>query len=561
MDNSGKRCNFAKIMRKILLIACLALTALQMNAQTPKREVRAVWLTTLSNLDWPLTKATNPSTRERQKQQLCDILDKLAAANVNTVLLQTRIRATTLYPSDYEPWDACLTGKAGQDPGYDPLQFAIEQCHRRGMELHAWVVAIPVGKWKAAGCTQLNKRYPALVRKIGDEGFMNPEKAGTGDYIAKICREIVSRYDVDGIHLDYIRYPENWKQTVSKSEGRNYITQIVRRIHSAVKQEKPWVKVSCSPLGKFDNLSRYDSRGWNAYNTVCQDAQGWLREGIMDELFPMLYFRGDNFYPFAINWQENSHGRIIAPGLGIWLLSRNENNWPLTDITREIEVSRQLGMGHCYFRSRFFTDNTKGLYTHMKNQIDRYPALVPAMTWERNTAPEAPRDLKVTLSGEELHLQWPSGVDHSGGPYLTYNVYASRTCPVDIDDARNLIAGRLQSTELHLRGDDGQHYFAVTAMDRYGNESAAMQSHSISKGMTLLKNDGKKVKLPEGDLEVRNGDYLVVESMAGNILMTRIKTNDYLDIRRLKDGVYTLRVMNKHNKKHARRLGTFIIRR
>ena len=134
-------------MRKILLIACLALAALQMNAQTPKREVRAVWLTTLSNLDWPLTKATNPSTRERQKQQLCDILDKLAAANVNTVLLQTRIRATTLYPSDYEPWDACLTGKAGQDPGYDPLQFAIEQCHRRGMELHAWVVAIPVGKW------------------------------------------------------------------------------------------------------------------------------------------------------------------------------------------------------------------------------------------------------------------------------------------------------------------------------------------------------------------------------------------------------------------------------
>ncbi len=548
-------------MRKIILTACLALVVMHLSAQTPKREVRAVWLTTLSSLDWPATKATNSTTRERQKRQLCDILDKLAAANINTVLLQTRIRATTLYPSEYEPWDACLTGKAGQSPGYDPLQFAIEECHRRGMELHAWIVAIPVGKWNAAGCSQLNKRYPSLLRKIGDEGFMNPEKSQTGDYIAKLCQEIVSRYDVDGIHLDYIRYPETWKQTVSKSEGRHNITQIVRRIHSAIKSQKPWVKLSCSPLGKFDNLSRYDSRGWNAYNTVCQDAQGWLREGIMDELFPMLYFRDNNFYPFAINWQENSYGRIIASGLAIWLLSRNENNWPLTDITREIEVSRQLGLGHCYFRSRFFTDNTKGLYTHMKNMTDRYPALVPAMTWERDEQPDAPRDLKVTLEGDVAVLKWLSGVDHSGGPYLTYNVYASHDCPVDINDARNLIASRVQGNQISIGGENGQHYYAVTAMDRYGNESGALQSHILSKQeIKLLKNDGRRLQLPT-DQELRTGDYLIVESLVGNVLMSRPKTTDYLDIRRLKDGVYTLRVQNKRNKKQSRRLGTFMIRR
>ncbi len=132
------------------------------------------------------------------------------------------------------------------------------------------------------------------------------------------------------------------------------------------------------------------------------------------------------------------------------------------------------------------------------------------MTWECEDAPEAPRDLKVTLNDDKLLISWPSGVDHSGGPYLTYNVYASRTCPVDIEDARNLIASRLMGNELCIGGDDGQHYFAVTAMDRFGNESAAMQSHSISKGMVLLKNDGRRLQLPDTDIELRNGDYLVV---------------------------------------------------
>ena len=114
--------------------------------------------------------------------------------------VQTRIRATTIYPSQYEPWDGCLSGFPGKSPGYDALQFAIDECHKRGMEVHAWVVTIPVGKWNSYGCRQLRKRFPRLIKRIDQDGYMDPEATQTCCYLAEMCREIVQRYDVDGIH-------------------------------------------------------------------------------------------------------------------------------------------------------------------------------------------------------------------------------------------------------------------------------------------------------------------------------------------------------------------------
>ena len=116
-----------------------------------KREVRAVWVATIGGIDWPRSYAQSPASAEKQKKDLVDMLDKLQAAGINTVLFQTRVRATTVYPSRHEPWDGCITGTPGKAPCYDPLRFAIEECHKRGMELHAWLVTIPVGKWNGLG--------------------------------------------------------------------------------------------------------------------------------------------------------------------------------------------------------------------------------------------------------------------------------------------------------------------------------------------------------------------------------------------------------------------------
>ena len=236
-------------------------TSIVFNDQAPKHEVRAVWLTTIGGIDWPHSYAQSSLSAEKQKQELRSILDRLQKAHINTVLLQTRIRGTMIYPSDYEPWDGCLSGFPGRSPGYDALQFAIDECHKRGMELHAWIVTIPVGKWNALGCKKLRTKFPGLIRKIGADGYMNPEDCRTGNYLAQICREISNRYNVDGIHLDYIRYPETWNIKVSREQGRRYITNIVQKINDAVKSQKPWIKMSCSPVGKYDDLSRYWSHG------------------------------------------------------------------------------------------------------------------------------------------------------------------------------------------------------------------------------------------------------------------------------------------------------------
>lgn len=530
----------------------------------PKREVRAVWLTTIGGIDWPHSYARSASSLERQKAELCAILDRLQRANINTVLLQTRVRGTMIYPSAYEPWDGCLSGVPGLSPGYDALRFAVDECHRRGMELHAWVVTIPVGRWNALGCRRLRKRYPGLVRRIGDEGFMNPESSRTAEYLADICAEITRGYDIDGIHLDYIRYPETWRMKVSREEGRRHITDIVRAVSSRVKALKPWVKMSCSPIGKFSDLSRYDSNGWNAYARVCQDAQGWLREGLMDELFPMMYFRGDNFFPFAVDWAENSCGRIVAPGLGIYFMSPRERDWPLCDITRELEVLRGLDMGHAYFRSKFFTDNVKGIYDYASDVFCPYPALIPPMTWESGCQPSAPYGLAVKADTvtNVTTLSWSHQVKDSVA--VLFNVYSSRSCPVDVNDARNLMMVNLRSRSIIVPSDPSRHY-AVTAVDRYGNESEALQEHyagviNREQGLyaDLLECDGHSLSLPSKS-GILDASYLTIEDIAGRIVATRPYFSRYADVSVLDEGVYVLRSLGRNGVNH--RLGTFVIKR
>lgn len=543
-----------------LLIALAAVFTL---AAQPKYEVRAVWLTTIGGIDWPHSYAGSARSIERQKDELRDILDRLQRANINTVLLQTRIRATTIYPSAYEPWDGCLSGKPGKSPGYDALKFAIDECHRRGMELHAWVVAIPVGKWNGAGCVRLRKRHPGLVRKIGDEGYLDPEKPQTAEYLADLCAEITGNYDIDGIHLDYIRYHETWPMKVSRRQGRTNITNIVRAISRRVKSIKPWVKMSCSPIGKYKDLSRFSSYGWNAYERVCQDAQAWLRDGLMDELFPMMYFRGNQFYPFALDWNEHSYGRIVAPGLGIYFMSPGEKDWPLADITREMLTLRHYGMGHAFFRSKFFTDNVKGIYDFTAQSFNQYPALIPPMTWQSSARPSAPSGLSRRTQEDNVELLSWTPVDKDT-TRIMYNVYSSREYPVNTDDARNLTVVRLRKSSLIIPHDPARHY-AVTAIDRYGNESTPLQERhtnpdTLETRITdrLLKCDGKTLSLPEKG-SVLDASFVTIETLQGHIVATRPYKGTTADVSRLPEGMYVLRSLGRKGVTH--RLGYFVIRR
>lgn len=527
----------------------------------PKHEVRAVWITTIGGLDWPRNYAQSNTSIAKQQQELISTLDQLEKAGINTILLQTRVRGTVIYPSEYEPWDGCLSGVPGKSPGYDALQFAIEECHKRGMEIHAWIVTIPVGKWNGLGVKHLRNKYPYLIKKIGDEGYMNPENNQTATYLANLCEEITKKYDIDGIHLDYIRYPETWNLKVMGHVGRQNITSIVEAIHAKVKHLKPWVKMSCSPIGKFDDLSRYHSRGWNAYSKVYQDAQGWLKSGIMDALFPMMYFQGNNFYPFAIDWSEQSNNKIIVPGLGIYFLSPKEKNWELEVISREMQMLRQYGMGYAFFRSKFFIDDTKGIYQFTKQKFNQFPSLIPPMSWESNRPPLPPSTLSIKKNNSATIMSWHGAKDNSDAPYLLYNVYSSKDFPVNINDPRNLIAIRRKESQIVIPRKYENRFYAITAIDRYGNESEALQSkekNELNNLTMMLPCDNNHVIIPENFLS-QDMQLITIESIVGNTLTSRTLKDHKISIKDLPNGTYSIRSINKKGIGH--RIGYFIIQR
>lgn len=484
-------------MRRIFLLSILALFFFTVRGQqhspispSIRYEVRAAWLTTLMGLDWPNRPATTETQAEAQRQQLCTMLDKLQAAGINTVLFQSRIRSTTAYASAVELWDGIFTGTPGQRPLYDPLRFAVDECHKRGMEIHAWVVAFPI--CKVAVAKQLGKRalpqqHPELCQRCGDQWMMDPGVPQTANYLARICQEIAANYEVDGIHLDYIRYPEatipfndeatyrRYGNKQSRSQWRmSNIDRCVKMIHDAVKAVRPWIKLSCSPVGKYSDLARYSSYGWNARDAVSQDAQRWLREGWMDMLFPMMYFDGKHFYPFLADWKEHDAGRPIVPGLGIYFLNAREKNWPLTTIRRQMNVARAEGLGgQAFFRTKFLLANEKGLYDWLKNSFYAQQALVPPMTWQDSIPPTHPV-LTQRVDGLHLQLQWTPSIDNSGQS-VTYNVY--RIDPLLGD---RLLATHLREThyECVLALPALRHSsYVVTAVDVYGNESRPTSSY------------------------------------------------------------------------------------
>lgn len=481
------------INRIYLLIVFSFLILFNLSAQpAPKYEVRAAWITAVYGLDWPRTKATTPASIQKQKEELVEILDKLKEANFNTVLFQARTRGDVLYKSDIEPYNSILTGKSGKDPGYDPLAFAVEECHKRGMECHAWMVTIPLGGRKhvaSLGKQSVTRRQPKICVPYKREYFLNPGNPKTKEYLMSLVKEVVERYDVDGVHFDYLRYPERAFRFPDSYDYRKYgngrsldqwrrdnITEILRYIYKGVKQLKPWVKVSTCPVGKYRDTSRYSSKGWNAFHVVHQDVQGWLGEGIQDQIYPMMYFRGNAFYPFALDWQEQSNGRHVVPGLGVYFLHPSEGDWSLDEIQRQINFIRNHHLaGEAHYRVKFVTDNIQNLYDILQNDFYAYPALQPPMTWADSIAPSAPSDLKAgQISEGYTRLHWKASTDNDKQNTPTYVVYASDELPVDTQNPANIVATGIRETEYiyaPILPWTTRRHFVVTAIDRYGNES------------------------------------------------------------------------------------------
>jgi uncharacterized lipoprotein YddW (UPF0748 family) len=460
-------------------------------ADSPKREIRAVWISTIYGMDWPVKTATTPETRKAQQQDLCDKLDMLKEANFNMVFLQVRLRGDVIYKSKIEPMSRVLTGRTGGNPGYDPLAFAIEECHKRGLECHAWFVTYPVGKAdyvRILGNKSIVKQRPDLCKFYNGEWYMDPGLPGTSDYILSLVKEVVTNYDIDGVHFDYIRYPENGDGFPDRAVYAKYgagkslrawrednINRLVARIYDSVKRVKPWVQVSSSPLGKVSPLPNVPNAGLTG-RSVFQNTQEWLRQEKQDLVVPMMYYRGNYFYPFIDNWMANKNGCYVVPGLGIYRMLPGDANWSLDEISQQIEYVRSAKAdGISFFRGAQLFRNDKGLYNKLKNNYFKYPALLPPLIWLSEEKPPAPVNVNVIWEDDLLHISWMMRDDDES---LSYTVYYSRSSSVSTAVSSSIAATGLRRWDLYLSVDattEQEFAFCVTASNRYHIESNPSQ--------------------------------------------------------------------------------------
>lgn len=477
-------------MKRAFLFLILIYSGALLSAQ-PKQEIRAVWLTTNYGLDWPRKPIRSITDIEEQKEELDRILDNLQRSHINVVFLQTRLRGDVIYRSDIEPYSEYVqTGWQFRDI-YDPLAYAVEACHKRGIECHAWFVTYPLGQEKVGSKSKQTRavvRNKESVRTHKGELYLDPGDPKTTSYLLSLIKEIVSSYDIDGIHLDYIRYPDRATsfpdQFTYKLYGkgkdknawrRENINRFVYAAYDTVKALKPWVQVSSSVVGMYSKIPGNTQRHWTAYHDVYQDPADWMEKGKQDFIVPMMYYKENLFFPFVQDWQSRCNDRFVVPGLGLYQMDKNESDWESDIIIEQLRYSRTKQVnGNAFYRAKHLLNNKKGVLDGIRNEFYTTPAVLPPLTWLSDSIPDKPSAIYAESNKNTLKLSWENAFQNDGS--LFYNLYRSKDFPVDLDDPENLIAVRLKDEYFEIPIDNSVEsgfYYVVTSYDRYHNESEA----------------------------------------------------------------------------------------
>ncbi|MBZ8178514.1 glycoside hydrolase family 10 protein [Oscillatoria salina] len=383
----------------------------------PEREFRGVWVATVINIDWPSKAGL---TSQQQQAELIEILDRAAELNLNAVVFQVRPAADALYDSPYEPWSESLTGEMGKAPTpyYDPLAFAVEEAHKRGLELHAWFNPYRAYHEKATSpisANHISQTRPHLVKEHGKYLWLDPGEPEVQDYSIKVIMDVVRRYDIDGVHLDDYFYPygadryfpdeESWQKylesggTLTKDDWRRENNNMfVQRLYEGIKAVKPWVKFGISPFGIWRPGNPEQIKGLDAYQQLYADSRKWLANGWVDYFAPQLYWKIDQpeqSYPVLLSWwsEQNIQDRHLWVGNYTGRVSNtSELGWQAEEIIAQIEETRkELGAtGNIHFSMKSLLENRGEITTKLANEVYANPALVPASPWLENRLPAQP---------------------------------------------------------------------------------------------------------------------------------------------------------------------------
>ena len=431
-------------MRKLVGMCLLLFMILNVSAaRFPKHEMRAVWIATIANIDWP--SSATLSTGQQQKEFI-ELLDLCKDYNMNTVVFQIRPAADAFYASKFEPWSQWLTGKQGKmpDPLYDPLEFASVECRKRGIELHVWI-----NPYRAVSDVTNNKTSPQHISNTHPEWFVtygktklfDPGLPQTRNYVAGIVSDIVRRYDIDAIHMDdyfypyrisgvefpddqsFRDYPRGFAVNERDEWRRHNVDLIIRQLHDSIKSIKPWVEFGISPFGVWRNGDKDPAgsktkAGQTNYDDLFADVLKWEKNQWIDYVTPQVYWEiGKEIADYKIIakwWSQNTYGAQLFIGHGLYKLDpeAKEKSWQSADeIVSQIKLNRKYSpiSGSMFYSAKFLRKNPLGLHEKLQNRFYRYPALPPANERIAPLTPGEPVNPQITVSDGKVHFSWTKG--------------------------------------------------------------------------------------------------------------------------------------------------------
>lgn len=513
-----------------------------------KREFRGVWIASVANIDWP---SKSSLSSEKQREEFRTILNHHQKNGINAVVVQVRPSADAFYRSELEPWSEWLTGAKGKNPNpeYDPLTFMVEEAHERGMEFHAWLNPYRaifdakkfyedtthihldslnklidnlsandslnhsnIGSKKAFNnllqlldldTTLLVYKHPDWFLQYGNKIYFDPGNPEVQNHIAFVVKDIVTRYDVDAIHMDDYFYPYKisgveFPDSISfRKYGSTYsydlkdywrrenVNTIVKKLHETIISVKPFVKFGISPFGVWRNASvdpagSATKAGQTNYDDLYADVLKWQKEKWIDYVIPQIYwYRGFKLADYEILakwWNENHYGVQVYIGHGLYRVNGDSKTeaWrnPM-EIPKQIELNRSLPniQGSCFFSSKSIINNPIGVSDILRERYYQYPAIVPEMNWLVASKPSKPEIVETKNTRSGIMVEWKN--TKKGEYYAIYRFQGKRVG--DLEDASNIIAIQRKTTSFYEDTNVKRfrrYTYAISALNRLYNESA-----------------------------------------------------------------------------------------
>ena len=494
-------------MRFTSLLLVLLLSVNLLAQQNPKREFRAAWIATVANIDWP----SKPGLSiVEQKAEAITMLERLQENGMNAVIFQIRPASDAFYPSELEPWSRYLTGAPGKSPGYDPMKFWIEECHKRHMEFHAWFNPYRVAQKfdEPLPVTHIAFKHPEWVIHYGDRLYFDPGLPQTRDFISEVVRDVVSRYEVDAIHFDDYFYPypiagKAFPDTASFRQfnrgfsedkiadwRRGNVNLIIQQLDQVIKSTKPWVKFGISPFGvwrnrKDDPRGSYSLAGTTNYDQLYADILKWQEEGWIDYVLPQLYWRfrhpAVDFEILAKWWNNNTFGRAFYIGHAAYKLNpeSSQEEWrSAKQLADQVRFSRQLENfdGSAFFSAKHFYRQLDGFNDSLQQKFYATPALIPEMPWIDSQSPDPPAKFKKRGSRK---IKWKepgtNDIMNRAVRYVIYKTPAGHKFDKNNAEFIERITSEQEIKFEKRKGKKQAYEFRVTALDRLHNESEPSQ--------------------------------------------------------------------------------------